>query len=556
MLEGRKEEAYKNYKDVIEQEREEWGGVPTAYDEFVSEDPSGNHKYLDWLMKMWYGGEAKQSVFGVLDLIQLVEAFHKYSSQLDKKDINQWKDLGELDHAIGEIEQKGITKQEEKKVIKVDSGHPDYDVYIPQTWEASCKYGMGTKWCTSMKDTRNYYMDYTADGVLYYIIDKKKKEDHPLYKIAVYVKSNPKTAAVWGNKEIFNAPDKNIGNKLEYFVPQVVNNSIHDHWLQYDKIEREDFDYYSVIQNTLGADVRTYEKWKYSSDAMTGSIEWWSDEPSGENLSVYATPFWEDMEGIPVDVDFSIADKNYSSREHTLTPESVSFIQVKTDFKNPTELRQWFNTEYPKLVSDKIKQILKTIVYNSIDQIKWDIMNMYDDTAEIETVINYRDIADAFVYDDGTVLVPIVTEPFQVLSVNQLDDKVADEEIRFHDWISEGVVTLKVYDVSDAFEGSGGDVISKKQKEYIDGIFDSMHEWGNMNIHGERMYEWWDDVMGDLEILINEEWDDNKEEVKDTIYKDILPRFYDVGLGWAFRRYDSLYDLLVKLTIALGKSPL
>ena len=53
----------------------------------------------------------------------------------------------------------------------------DWVVYIPETYAASCKLGQGTSWCTASTESSDYYDDYTEDGPLYIIINKKDKNE-------------------------------------------------------------------------------------------------------------------------------------------------------------------------------------------------------------------------------------------------------------------------------------------------------------------------------------------------------------------------------------------
>jgi hypothetical protein len=44
---------------------------------------------------------------------------------------------------------------------------------IPNTIEASCKYGANTRWCTAAIESENFFEDYAANGPLYIWIDKE-----------------------------------------------------------------------------------------------------------------------------------------------------------------------------------------------------------------------------------------------------------------------------------------------------------------------------------------------------------------------------------------------
>lgn len=45
-------------------------------------------------------------------------------------------------------------------------------VIMPHSYEASCKYGKGTNWCTSYKTTRSFFDVHSKTGYLYYVIPK------------------------------------------------------------------------------------------------------------------------------------------------------------------------------------------------------------------------------------------------------------------------------------------------------------------------------------------------------------------------------------------------
>ena len=71
---------------------------------------------------------------------------------------------------------------------------------VPETKEASCYYGAGTKWCTAQTD-RDYFRSYKEKGELYYIIDKTKPTSDPLYKIAL-------NKRLTGEEDFWDATDK------------------------------------------------------------------------------------------------------------------------------------------------------------------------------------------------------------------------------------------------------------------------------------------------------------------------------------------------------------
>ena len=50
-------------------------------------------------------------------------------------------------------------------------------VYIPKTYEASCKLGRGTNWCTATTSSSSYYDQYSENGNLYVVFVKDGHEE-------------------------------------------------------------------------------------------------------------------------------------------------------------------------------------------------------------------------------------------------------------------------------------------------------------------------------------------------------------------------------------------
>ena len=56
-----------------------------------------------------------------------------------------------------------------------------WKVVIPKSYEASCYWGNGTKWCTATRETDEWYNDYSSQGPLYILIDKKTKDKYQFH---------------------------------------------------------------------------------------------------------------------------------------------------------------------------------------------------------------------------------------------------------------------------------------------------------------------------------------------------------------------------------------
>jgi hypothetical protein len=72
---------------------------------------------------------------------------------------------------------------------------------IPKSHRASCYYGAGTKWCTTNKESDNYFKNYTNKGTLIYVINKKEPETNPWYKTAFLIEKEN------GKVQAYDAPD-------------------------------------------------------------------------------------------------------------------------------------------------------------------------------------------------------------------------------------------------------------------------------------------------------------------------------------------------------------
>jgi len=175
--------------------------------DFISNDPSGNNKYLNWQIKMLALKQAPKE-----ELIDIINLFDKFQDKLDKKDINQYSpneaaDLRIKLSELNEVKKQHIANKElitagNKTIYKSDN----VLVKLITNQEASQQYGKGTKWCISAIESTNYYHSYEADNSVIFIIFTKLES--PNDKIAIVLERDS------GNnihgKEIFNALDNQI----------------------------------------------------------------------------------------------------------------------------------------------------------------------------------------------------------------------------------------------------------------------------------------------------------------------------------------------------------
>jgi signal peptidase I len=178
-------------------------------------------KFLMWVGKSFDTVNFEQN-FPLL--VDAIKTFERISSNLPQPDINEYKNAGQLIQSL-----KDYHNKQRREVKKVEGGNvvyedPRFFVVNPQTHQASCYYGKGTKWCTAA-DSDYQFIKYNEDGKLFYILDKTKATNDPLYKIAILQKFN-------GDKSVYDAVDevaKNLPETLGLVEYQKISDAINSY---------------------------------------------------------------------------------------------------------------------------------------------------------------------------------------------------------------------------------------------------------------------------------------------------------------------------------------
>lgn len=293
LSEGRLEDAksfvVKDFQDLlIPQSYKEGKRTPEWLQTLINNDPSGNQKYLMWMLKQIKKTSGKFHPFiataifaGVSsmlidNLITGITNFHELQNKLTKenidkvitwkavanpkefsisygtptpyvkfrypiayleeimknpKDINSYEDytlLFEITNAIKQLPSKGDIKKESIKLMDNDY----WLVIIPLTHRSSCSYGAGTRWCTTAKmDTQfNKYQSNTSS--LAYFIPK----------------SEPNNSSYFTNDSGDNFDEDYDVSKIALHI------NIEDDLIFYDASDGEiDFyDVYDAVKNVFG----------------------------------------------------------------------------------------------------------------------------------------------------------------------------------------------------------------------------------------------------------------------------------------------------------------
>ncbi len=249
LAEGRLDDAKKKFKNVDS----DW------IDRISERDPSGNNKYLMWAVKQfekisepwvkkhkdsgretWSGEDADAVYQAYRVVVDAMEKFHANSQRLKNRDINAYKTVDDVIAAIKKLglsqKQKRRKKREQaKEGSTILEENDDFWLIRPDTTEASCYYGQGTKWCISATQSRNYFKQYTQEGKTFYMLMLKNLDDEDDGKKLALV-----YARDWGDgepEEIYDAVDDSIDE--DEFFEHIISNFIAGHFADYEKVKKE-----------------------------------------------------------------------------------------------------------------------------------------------------------------------------------------------------------------------------------------------------------------------------------------------------------------------------
>ena len=235
LSEGRKEEILSKYIIPILAEKKlvkeylSGGALGSIYDYLITDlfIIDTNFKYLDDILRNYYlentpseniqplsFEDAKRYVMNRRDeMDRLVEALKFFDVHNKKYKHQEFKKYADNDLFYFLKETDGLReefnkKKGEKEVEKVFENERIL-VIRPKTYEASCVYGAGTRWCTSSKSTSSHFENYTETGSLYYFITKGVDSSNKFYKVALY--RNDVGLDKW-----YDATDRELGeNEIE-----------------------------------------------------------------------------------------------------------------------------------------------------------------------------------------------------------------------------------------------------------------------------------------------------------------------------------------------------
>ena len=158
-------------------------------DRYSAGHKTNEEKYDDVL------AEVKLNVWNRANVIaRSLPSYHELAQRnLIDKNIDKFKEIYEWEHSVFKA-QRDLKEREEMKKREAgakestDYIHDDDDIMMvrPNSEDASCYYGRGTKWCISATESRNWYDEYSGKGTAFYFaLFKHLPQDDPYKKLAL-----------------------------------------------------------------------------------------------------------------------------------------------------------------------------------------------------------------------------------------------------------------------------------------------------------------------------------------------------------------------------------
>ncbi len=180
---------------------------------------ANNQKYLEWIARDYMNSIVQNDLYLEM-VLDAVETFDRKRNNLKIKDLYSYNSYTDLNDALDNLKkrQRVIKTHEQSEVIYEDDR---FKVVVPESHDASCYYGAGTKWCTAAKDSDYQFKNYNQEGKLFYILDKTLPTSNPYYKVALNRKYS-------GGKSFYDAPDNLISDttNIDYILEHPLMSAI------------------------------------------------------------------------------------------------------------------------------------------------------------------------------------------------------------------------------------------------------------------------------------------------------------------------------------------
>lgn len=267
-------------------------------DSIVEIDPTKKKSYSQWVL-LRYKDEPNLVKASLKDgrLQQLFDYIREHNEV-------QIKDLDSLSEALDNYVPKGdliFSSSEDEDADDYETVYDDEEwrICVPETYAASCKLGMDTRWCTANAygNGKYYYDDYTSRGKLFVNFDKRESQTlngktFPYTRYQFHFESH----------SFMDASDQSLtGDELTELLPSDV----------YEYYQKEGYD----MENFKSDEERweEYDGWRYSHSVRINDnlvfFPYWDDDmeiiEDGNDIEYYI--YDEDDDRDPITYNFSIS---------------------------------------------------------------------------------------------------------------------------------------------------------------------------------------------------------------------------------------------------------
>ena len=244
LLEGRLEDVKAKYP-----------GKEQLVDSLSQDDPSGNNKYLGWMMKHVNGDGADERIPMADLVVDTVNKFHVSGDRLKKQglsnDINTYKSVNQLIDTLETLSRRDApSKRELKGTGELVYDGPKVYVIAPRNYEGSCKWGSGAKWCIAQNSTDHHWNNYIKSNLFYFAISKVLPSSDNNYKIAIQKNIGNNKNTYW------DVPDRSSQTPQNPDIDQEVLDVVDKHAVEAKKhiLKRLTEDMLDGVKSTLTSD--------------------------------------------------------------------------------------------------------------------------------------------------------------------------------------------------------------------------------------------------------------------------------------------------------------
>lgn len=172
-----------------------------------------SEKNLQWLVNAYIKGQFSLEDKGRLQ--NIIQEFDKFKRALDKKDLNQYKDITDIEDALSKFDEedaksnKQLARELDAKFFKDKEATIFYEgggikIIVPKTKDASCHFGIGTKWCTAATSAHNAFEDYSKRGNLYIVLTNDGRKYQFFFRV--------------GQQQIMDEKDHSINHEMPELI--------------------------------------------------------------------------------------------------------------------------------------------------------------------------------------------------------------------------------------------------------------------------------------------------------------------------------------------------